>query len=65
MTDTNYTAVGYGNHNNSSSQCFSCFAAHQALGLVIRTTNDIEVAYYKDGVGFIDSKQADVIVFGN
>jgi hypothetical protein len=64
MTDTNYSAVGYGNHSSSASAAGN-FAAHQALGLHMRTTNDIEVACYKDGTGYIDSKQADVIIFGN
>ena len=64
MTDTNYSAVGYGNHSSSASAAGN-FAAHQALGLHMRTTSDIEVACYKDGTGYIDSKQADVIVFGN
>ena len=64
MADTNYTAVGYGNHSSSASAAGN-FAAHQALGLHMRTTNDIEVACYKDGTGYIDSKQADLIIFGN
>ena len=64
MADTNYTAVGYGNHSSSASAAGN-FAAYQALGLHMRTTNDIEVACYKAGTGYIDSKQADLIIFGN
>ncbi len=64
MTDTNYSAVGYGNHKDAVSAAGN-FSEYQALGLHLRTANDIEVACYKAGVGYIDSKQADVIIFGN
>ena len=64
MADTNYTALVYGNHSSSAS-AYTNFSEEQSYGLVLRTVNDIEVTHYKAGTGYIDSKQADLIIFGN
>jgi len=64
MADTNYTALAYGNHSSSAS-AYTNFSEKQSYGLVLRTVNDIEVTHYKAGTGYIDSKQADLIIFGN
>ena len=64
MADTNYTASVYGNHSSSNS-AYSNFSEYQSYGAVLRTVNDIEVTHYKKGTGYIDSKQADLIIFGN
>ena len=64
MADTNYTACVYGNHSSSNS-AYTNFSEYQSYGAVLRTVNDIEVTHYKAGTGYIDSKQADLIIFGN
>ena len=64
MADTNYTACVYGNHSSSNS-AYTDFSEDQSYGAVLRTVNDIEVTHYKKGTGYIDSKQADLIIFGN
>ena len=64
MADTNYTAAVYGNHSSSNS-AYTDFSEDQSYGAVLRTVNDIEVTHYKKGTGYIDSKQADLIIFGN
>tara|TARA_Y100001936_G_scaffold88753_1_gene87254 strand:- start:3668 stop:4777 length:1110 start_codon:yes stop_codon:yes gene_type:complete len=64
MADTNYTAAVYGNHSSSNS-AYTNFSEYQSYGAVLRTVNDIEVTHYKAGTGYIDSKQADLIIFGN
>ena len=64
MADTNYTALAYGNHSSSAS-AYTNFSEEQSYGLVLRTVNDIEVTHYKAGTGYIDSKQADLIIFGH
>ena len=64
MADTNYTALVYGNHSSSAS-AYTDFSQYQSYGLVLRTVNDIEVTHYQAGTGYVDSKQADLIIFGN
>ena len=64
MADANYTAVVYGNHSSSNS-AYTDFSEDQSYGAVLRTVNDIEVTHYKKGTGYFDSKQADLIIFGN